>query len=672
MAEKKKRKKSKRKQSVNDKKQLIVHDQPVVESVKETPIEDQLVVVSLLQTPAEAEADVERKQFWQWLLPLVKATALMTLIVIGTVAGIYFGFEKFYQDRVLPNTFVGSIPLGGFSYGDAKNKLAENFQALQKRSLAFVIDDATYEIPFTEAGVSYDFDRVMSDVRQRKEHDVWGALFLPTHIQSGILVDQSILTQALESAVPTITIPPRDASVYLAQDPAGKPYFAVVPAEAHRTVDFIKIGQTVAGMLEQGHLLPVIVRSYDGIPNISDEEAFDAVKESETWLKNSVKLTYDSHGKRASTFITPNKDWQWLEFDAQDGKLVVRLNNQKWQEVMQKDILPNIEQSKQDVVISLPEGKGKYATVSGTLKDGFQVDQAKSKAAVESVLSTNQVLPNSKNTSADVTLVVNFDQARFISSEGQDLGLKDLLGEGHSRFVGSSSARNFNIRKGLAIYNNLLLSPGEKLSFVSLLGDVTVAAGWKEELVIKEGGNKTVPEAGGGLCQVSTTMYRAVIEAGLEVLERRAHSYLVSYYVGDDDPRAGIDATIYPGSQDLVFVNDTPNYILLQTDTSGVDAYVRIYGTSDGRKVSLAGPVKSGWTTPSSPILTASSALPPGQTKITKAAHNGRTVRWEQTITRPDGKEEKNEIVSIYKAIPAEGLIGAPRNEPTNASAVTL
>lgn len=665
MAEKKKRKKSRRKSKPKNEKQVVPVEK-VAPDTEVIEIREEIVTISLIESSPESEAIQEKQRFWQWLMPLLKATVLMIVVLVVAIASIYFGFEYFYQNRVLPNTFVGTMPLGGVSYEEAEKKLQTNFQALQEQSLTFIIDDSTYEIPFTVAGVSYDFDRVMHDLQQRKPHDVWGSLLLPTYIQSGINMDQSILTRALESAVPTITVPPRNASVYLAQDPKGKPYFSVVPAETHRTADFVKITQTVSGMLERGQLLPVIVRTYDGIPDISDEEAYVAVKESEKWLQQSVKLVYDDHSKKVSADIVPAKDWQWLEFNPESGKLAVHLNDQKWQELIEKDITPLINQDKQDVIVSLPEGKSKYATVSGTLRDGLVVDQQKSKAAVEGAFYQSSLKP------IPVTLVVNFDPGRFISSAGQDLGLKDLLGEGHSRFVGSSSARNFNIRKGLAIYNNLLLSPGEKLSFNSLLGNVTVKDGWKEELVIKEGGKKTVPEAGGGLCQVSTTMYRSLIEAGIEVVERRAHSYLVSYYVGDDDPRAGIDATIYPGSQDLVFVNDTPNYILLQTDTSGVDAYVRIYGTSDGRKVSLQGPMKSGWSTPSSPILTASASLPAGQVKITKAAHNGRTVRWIQTITRADGTEEKNEIVSVYKAIPAEGLIGATAAEPTNASAISL
>jgi vancomycin resistance protein YoaR len=246
-----------------------------------------------------------------------------------------------------------------------------------------------------------------------------------------------------------------------------------------------------------------------------------------------------------------------------------------------------------------------------------------------------------------------------MDKDGNDVGLRDLLGVGKSNFDGSSSSRIFNVEKGLGLFNNMILAPGDEFSFNEILGPVTLSNGWKAELAIFDGGYDTRPVAGGGLCQVSTTMYRAVVESGLSVVERRPHSYLVSYYVKDSDPRTGIDATIYPGSQDLRFVNNTSGYILIQTYTDGNDAYIKFYGTSDGRTVALDGPYKSGWYSPGPAKLTPTPDLAPGEVKITHAQHLGRTITWYQTITYPDNTEEKITINSNYKAIPAQGLIGS-------------
>ena len=127
------------------------------------------------------------------------------------------------------------------------------------------------------------------------------------------------------------------------------------------------------------------------------------------------------------------------------------------------------------------------------------------------------------------------------------------------------------------------MKPGEEFSFNTRLGEVGPQEGYLPELVIKQ--NKTVPEYGGGLCQVSTTFFRAAILAGLEITERFPHAFAVKYY----SPQ-GFDATIYPPHPDLRFKNDTPAHILVQTRIEKTKLYFELYGTNDGRTVKLDGP----------------------------------------------------------------------------------
>ena len=164
-----------------------------------------------------------------------------------------------------------------------------------------------------------------------------------------------------------------------------------------------------------------------------------------------------------------------------------------------------------------------------------------------------------------------------------NLGINSLLGRGESNFAGSTQARIHNIKVGMNKFNGIMLKPGEEFSFNTILGNVDEAAGYEPELVIK---NKTVvPEYGGGLCQVSTTLFRSAIYAGLPIIERRPHSFPVHYY----NPQ-GFDSTIYPGVTDLRFKNDTPSYILIQNKISGTKLTFEIYGSNDSRVVKIAGP----------------------------------------------------------------------------------
>lgn len=165
----------------------------------------------------------------------------------------------------------------------------------------------------------------------------------------------------------------------------------------------------------------------------------------------------------------------------------------------------------------------------------------------------------------------------------ENLGITELIGEGQSNFADSPKNRIHNIHVSTSRFEGLLIKPGEEFSFVENLGEVDEEHGYLPELVIKK--DKTEPEFGGGVCQVSTTAFRAAIYSGLEITARRNHAYPVSYY----NPQ-GMDATIYIPRPDLKFINNTPNHILIQTEIEGTELFFRFYGTSDKRKVEIDGP----------------------------------------------------------------------------------
>jgi vancomycin resistance protein YoaR len=170
-------------------------------------------------------------------------------------------------------------------------------------------------------------------------------------------------------------------------------------------------------------------------------------------------------------------------------------------------------------------------------------------------------------------------------SNTNNLGINQLIAEGTSSFKGSPNNRRHNIAAGLEKFKGLIISQGTTFSFDDNLGPVTAEAGFLPELVIDNGTTK--PELGGGLCQVSTTTFRAAMQAGLPITARRNHAYAVSYY----SPQ-GTDATIYPGSADLKFVNDTPGAILIWPYEKDANTLVfDFYGTTDGRQVTLEKPV---------------------------------------------------------------------------------
>jgi vancomycin resistance protein YoaR len=234
--------------------------------------------------------------------------------------------------------------------------------------------------------------------------------------------------------------------------------------------------------------------------------------------------------------------------------------------------------------INIPAIDAKFRIIDGKITEftpsqiGHILNTAKTMSNI--LVSLSQEHPGGQIKSR---AVMEDAKPEFSLGKINNLGIESLLGHGESNFTGSSKARISNIGVGAKIFNNVLIKPGEVFSFTDLLGPVDSTGGYKTEMVIKNG--KIIPEYGGGLCQVSTTMFRAAVYAGLPILERHAHSLPVHYY----EPQ-GFDATIYPGSADLRFKNDTPSYILIQSKISDLKLSFDIYGTDDKRAIIVDGP----------------------------------------------------------------------------------
>ncbi|MCX6765501.1 MAG: VanW family protein [Candidatus Moranbacteria bacterium] len=213
-------------------------------------------------------------------------------------------------------------------------------------------------------------------------------------------------------------------------------------------------------------------------------------------------------------------------------------------------------------------------------ENGFKLDVSKSH---EALLKSLLVISIPAQETREIELFYNILESEIKSDAIDTLGITTLIGEGRSNFRGSPKNRIHNIKIGSSRFNGILIKPEEEFSFVKTLGPVDSEHGYTPELVIKK--DKTEPEFGGGICQISTTAFRAAIYSGLEITARRNHAYPVAYY----NPQ-GIDATVYIPRPDLRFINNTPGYILIQTKIEGTELIFQFYGVSDGRTVEIEGP----------------------------------------------------------------------------------
>jgi vancomycin resistance protein YoaR len=257
----------------------------------------------------------------------------------------------------------------------------------------------------------------------------------------------------------------------------------------------------------------------------------------------------------------------------------------------------------------------------------------------------------------ELTLPLQQTEPQAALADTNALGINELIGFGESYYAHSIAGRIHNVALTSERINNTLVAPGAEFSFNKTLGEVSGRTGFQAGYIIQ--GGRSVLSDGGGVCQVSTTLFRALLSAGLKITRRLPHSYRVTYYELDNDP--GFDATVYAGEVDLRFVNDTDHYILVTAATDSKNLYmtIKIYGTSDGRYTEVTNYQKFNYRNPPEPQYIEDPSLAPGQVRQIDWAVAGLQTTFTHTIYNADGSvRSQTDYPSTYRAWSNKYLVG--------------
>jgi vancomycin resistance protein YoaR len=269
-----------------------------------------------------------------------------------------------------------------------------------------------------------------------------------------------------------------------------------------------------------------------------------------------------------------------------------------------------------------------------------------------SVQAINEAIGRGEHTA---TLIINEAQPRVsATSTAQDLGITSLVWSEVSYFYGSSQERIQNIEAAAKQFHGILVAPGETFSMGEHLGDVSLDNGFAEALIIY--GGRTIKGVGGGVCQVSTTLFRAVFNAGFPIVERTPHAYRVSYYEqiasGGIDPRlAGLDATVYFPLVDFKFTNDSPYWILMETyvNVSARTLQWKFYSTSDGRSVTWDTSGPTNVVSAPEPLFEENPELGKNEMKQVDWAANGADVNVTRTVWKNGAVYFQDTVTTHYE-----------------------
>ena len=563
--------------------------------------------------------------------------------VIVTVLVGFFGIVGAFAvpDSYLPNTRVGQTFVGGFTQQDAEKQLDIFLETYRERQLTLAVAGKAYTFGLDELGVKFDTKSSTEQVEAVAKGSAFNrfaqlidAFFNPNEYKLVVYVDTEKMQKAVVNKVPDLDDPEIAQARFFVNGLNEE-----LDSKIGYPADYKKLEREVVESVKNFRASPIEVSvlarddtSEPGFEVALDEDVRVALESKEARLIaltiNLVALT--DVEKNFTVPISENQDWFKRSLTIDGWK--VDFDEEKIRTFLEKEVVVDVNQDAQNAEIkSLPEEGKLRAVVEGMVRSGYKLDLD---------LAVAKVVESLEKEVLKVELPIERVDGKVINSSGVELGALKLLSVGRSNFAGSPAGRDFNVRKALnEKYNNILLAPGETFSYNKLLdGPVTNGNGWKNSLAIFGGGASLRQVPGGGLCQVSTTVYRAAVYAGLDIKSVKNHSLYVHYYVAHGE---GLDATIYPGQQDLSFVNDTGGYIFIQSYAVGDDAYVSFFGTSDGRKVTLDGPLRY-------------NEVPAG-TVYEKygSPFRANDIIWFQKIEYADGNVKNNQLVSRYaKSIP--------------------
>lgn len=580
-----------------------------------------------------------------WLLGV--AIIFFSLLIM---VGLFFGFEKIYKNKVYPNTYLGEINLSGKNseevnktVNDKINQINQNGIVLKHESRQILIfpiitsieSDSAYEI------IHFDIEKtvnqaiwpeknknILSNIKNKIFSLIWRR-----DIQLSTTVNEKEIIKIIEENFSEYHMPAENATLSYKTGTASTTSFYISEEKLGKIIDSEKAIKELKHNLEKTKNDPIYLTTRTDYPTIYKKDCLNIDKKTQDVIA-LAPITLKYNGKEWKIEQHQLADWVDLKINQNtedsNDKIIIGLNSDKAKKFLEESIAVTINKEATNAKFEIKDGK---VTQFQNNQEGLELNIDANLKNIE-----EEFLINKNN---QINLIVDVTKGSGSIGEINNLGIKEIIGTGHSNFAGSPSNRRHNIRIGANTLNGLIIKPGEEFSLLKALGKIDGSTGYLQELVIKD--NKTIPEYGGGLCQIGTTAFRTTLESGLPVTLRRNHSYRVVYY----EP-AGTDATIYDPWPDYRFINDTGNHVLIQTRIEGDNLYFDFWGTKDGRTVEKTDPIIYNITKPGPTKIIETLDLKPGEKKCTERAHNGADAYFDYKVIYNNGETKEERFTSHY------------------------
>lgn len=562
--------------------------------------------------------------------------ATISLVVVFLLIFILIKSSTDKNDNTLrDNLYYGGIDVSSMNLNTAEEKIIKACNENESLGLYIRYNNKQIVIPATtisfDSDISYfnfrykleDIKSLLAEEKRGNSFSRWWNKYINRQrkvIKPELEVNQDRIKSVILNEFPDITIMPVDAAFIFSDN-----QITISEERPGKIVDWENLFNYINSNLSSFNQDLIIVKTKTEYPEIYRQELTGFEERAQALTNKELYLTY------------ADKKWDvsrediagWLSVNKKGNKIDLNFNTERIASFLEKTVAPDIDTAPQEPRFEIKDNKVSSWQLG---KAGAKLDLLESSQLIIDLYASSQT----DNTIELITEAVE-------PTNPNSLEIKEIIGTGSSNFSGSSSKRRHNIEVGAAAIHGLIVKPGEEFSLMAALGEINADSGYVTELVIKD--NQTIPEYGGGLCQIGTTVFRTALATGLPITARRNHSYRVSYY----EP-AGTDATIYDPWPDLRFVNDYPNNILIQSRIDGNEIFFDFWGVTDGRSATTTYPVIYNITPPPPTKIIETDTLAPGDKKCTEKAHNGADAYFDYTVIYPENATTTPEKVERFSS----------------------
>lgn len=567
----------------------------------------------------------------------LRTLKLLPFVITAVVLILNIFLNLKYKDKILPNTYISGIYVGGLTPQEALDKI----KILAPVNKSITLSTQTKDYLFNSNYFKFEYDMENSVKlayqlgRSKNEFEniliKFKSLAKPNNFNFEYTYDNSLVDVEVSRIVGEEKISGNDAEFVF-----NNGSIDIKKESSGYSVDYAKLSKILNTELSSNK------DSYIKIPfkKREPEILFTDLASIKDDVKNKFYKGFNLNFFEKRRYLTSKEVFSLIKIRKNKDGIYYDLN---------EELLKKLTYEVREIVDNKP--RARVTKFEGDKVLDFEINQE------GSVLDEANFRKNFRRKLFSEEYSMELPSVKIGNNfPKESYGINHLIGVGKSTYFHSIDSRVHNLALAAEKLNGTLVAPGEEFSFLQNVGPISSSTGFQTAYVISEG--RTVLGEGGGVCQTSTTLFRAALNSGLPITSRYPHAYRVGYY--EQDAKAGFDASVFYPSLDLKFKNDTGHYVLIQTEVDKKNYAMTFYlfGTKDGRKVEITEPKLYGYIPTPAAEYVEDKSLRPGEIKQIDFPASGITSEFERTVTKDGTQLYKDVYKSTYspwKAIYLKG-----------------